>query len=663
VDRRNTVGNSSPSQPAQPSEPLRPSRDERFGDPHARRERSRDTYRGNERESAYRGRGPTYGRRDGEVRGTGDGGSAIYGPGRFSMPVDPWDESRAATETWFTVATHTARPASRSDMVLRLNTTPVPTHEDATVEDTVANRFEHSDPGRTDEIAQPRASRSVRWASPAGLWASPAGLWAPPEIDQPPWTRSDGTGDGTLYQSAVTVARFVPSTVSESRRDVVRPHARRLRRPLQIRPRWLRPRRAGLERIGPERIGPERIGPERIGPERTGSRERRSPLWAKLLIVLGALIMVAGIGAIIVVKIGLSQVSHAIPTENLLGEMAAKPAVAAAGPSIPGPINFLLVGVDTRPYGDTGSHSDTIIIAHIPATHDRVYLVSIPRDTSTIIPPDPKTRFAGGSYKINAAFTFGSWHGGGDSGGFQLLARTMKNAYGITFNGGAIVNFGGFADIINKLGGVNMYVDETTVSIHRGTDSSGKAAKPYDINPDTGVPICANRNVTFDENPLACALPGVTPVVYKKGQRYLTATDALDFVRSRDGLVGTDYARQRHQQQFIKAVLAEVYQKGLSNPFEMGSFLKSVGKAFVFDGGGVSLSDWLFALKGITPGSMVTIKTNDGKFVPYQGKAPDARQSLNATSLELLAAVRDDRPKTDTVGRFVAAHPDWVARS
>ena len=91
--------------------------------------------------------------------------------------------------------------------------------------------------------------------------------------------------------------------------------------------------------------------------------------------------------------------------------------------------------------------------------------------------------------------------------------------------------------------------------------------------------------------------------------------------------------------------------------------MKSIGKAFVFDGGGVSLTDWIFTLKGITPSSMVTIKTNDGQFVRYVGKAPDARQSLNATSLELLAAVRDDRTKTDTVGQFVAAHPDWVAPS
>ena len=100
-----------------------------------------------------------------------------------------------------------------------------------------------------------------------------------------------------------------------------------------------------------------------------------------------------------------------------------------------------------------------------------------------------------------------------EAGGFQLLAKTIKNAYGITFNGGAIVNFGGFTDIVTKLGGVDMYVDETTVSIHRGTDRSGKPAKPYEINPNTGVPVCSNRHVTFDSNPLACALPGVTPVV------------------------------------------------------------------------------------------------------------------------------------------------------
>jgi polyisoprenyl-teichoic acid--peptidoglycan teichoic acid transferase len=643
VDRRNSVGKSAPSHPSRDGS----FGNEYYGDGHAGqgyagRDRFWNTYRGNERESAYRGRGsgPAYGRRAGEVRGDGDGGSALYGPGRFGVPVDPWDETRAATETWFTVATHLAPPASRSDIILRSTKSRMLTDEDTAAQDTVTDLFEHSDPDRTGELAV---------------------LRRPPAVDQPRWARSEAISDGTVYRSATATATFAPLEIEQS--DPTRRRAIRLGRSLHVRPRWFRLRWFGPRWLGLRWLGLRWPRPGRARTRRVQTTGRRSPIWAKLFIAIGALIMIVGIGAIIVVKIGLNQVSHAIPTENLLGELAAKPAVAAAGPSIRGPINFLLVGVDTRAAGNSGSHSDTIIIAHIPASHDRVYLVSIPRDTSTIIPADSATQFGGGSYKINAAFTFGSWHGGGEAGGFQLLAKTIKNAYGITFNGGAIVNFGGFTDIINKLGGVTMYVDETTVSIHRGTESSGKPAKPYNIDPNTGVPTCPSRNITFDTDPLACALPGVTPVVYKKGQRHLTAADALDFVRSRDGLVGTDYARQRHQQQFIKAVLAEVYQKGLSDPFEMGSFLKSVGKAFVFDGGGVSLQDWLFALKGITPGSMITIKTNDGKFVRYAGPAPDSRQSLNATSMELVAAVRDDRSKADTVGQFVAAHPDWVAQS
>ena len=571
MDRGNKVGNSPPSHP---------SADGHFVNPYGEPDRLRERYRGNEHESAYRGggNGSVYGRRPGDVRGHGE---ALYGRGSFGSPVDPWDESRAATEAWFTI-TMQSRPPSTSD-------------------------------GGADRRVEPEDYRTDEFGAP----------------------EPDGNGmpTGTVYRSLAATETFAPAEVDERPRGAARRH------------------------------GGRRVRPPRVGWRRARPHHRRSPMWATLFIAFGALIMVAAIGAMVVVKIGLNQVNHAIPSENLLGEMVAKPAAAAAGPSIPGPINFLLVGVDTRPSGNIGSHSDTIIIAHIPASHDRVYLVSIPRDTSTIIPADEKTQFGGGSYKINAAFTFGSWHGGGEAGGFRLLAKTIKNAYGITFNGGAIVNFDGFAGIVNKLGGVNMYVDETTVSIHRGTDRSGKSAKPYKINPNTGVPVCSNRHVTFDSNPLACALPGITPVVYAKGQRHLTATDALDFVRSRDGLVGTVYARQRHQQQFIKAVLTEVYQKGLSDPFKLGSFLTSVGKAFVFDGGGVSLQDWLFALKGITPGSMITIKTNDGEFVRYTGKAPDARQSLNATSLELLAAVRNDRSKTDTVGQFVAAHPDWVAQS
>ena len=73
------------------------------------------------------------------------------------------------------------------------------------------------------------------------------------------------------------------------------------------------------------------------------------------------------------------------------------------------------------------------------------------------------------------------------------------------------------------------------------------------------------------------------------------------------------------------------------------------------------MANWIFTLKRIGPSSITTIKTNDGKIVPYTGPAPDSRQALNADSLQLLAAVRDDTANSDLVGQFVATHRDWVS--
>ncbi len=375
-------------------------------------------------------------------------------------------------------------------------------------------------------------------------------------------------------------------------------------------------------------------------------------MWAKITVTLGSVILVAAAFGLVAVPTVLSQLAGAIKTENLLGD-------SASGASIDGAINMLLVGLDTRPNDSIGTRSDTIIIAHIPKNHQGVYLISIPRDTDAHIPAFPKTHAAAANLKINAAFQRGSMNKGGEAGGFKLLADTIAKNYGITFQGGAIVNFTGFTDIVKKLGGVDMYVDELTTSIHHGYINGDRSqhAKPFNINPNTGVPRCPGK-YSFDRTPLKCALPGVTPVQYKKGFQHLSAYDALDFVRCRDGLPYTDYDRQRHQQQFIKALLKEAYDKGMNDPTKLTSFLSSISKAFTFSQGNSSMEKWIFTLKSISPGSIVTIKTNNGKYVHYTGPAPDSRQALNADSMDLLKSVVDDK-----VDEFVAAHPDWVANS
>src|SRR4029453_3327700 len=72
----------------------------------------------------------------------------------------------------------------------------------------------------------------------------------------------------------------------------------------------------------------------------------------------------------------------------------------------------------------------------------------------------------GGTAKATEAFFHGAQHGGGWAGGAQLMAQTLKNATGISFDGAAIIDFGGFRNVINPLGGVRMGVDQRVRSHH-----------------------------------------------------------------------------------------------------------------------------------------------------------------------------------------------------
>lgn len=367
----------------------------------------------------------------------------------------------------------------------------------------------------------------------------------------------------------------------------------------------------------------------------------RDPLWARLLVAFGALLMLISGTALVGGQYLLTRYTSNIKQENLLGGAAA---IDGQGPatsrhvSIDGPINLLLVGIDERaddPAG--GARSDSIIIVHVPATHDRAYLVSIPRDSLVDIPAYPRTGYSGGRDKINSAFEFGYQNSGGRAGGFELLALTIKQLTGISFNGGAIVNFGGFQSLVAAMGGVTLCVDEKTTSIHIGTDANGKVTLPF----------------TQTQSGELIPVRGVTPQVYQPGCQHMEAWQALDYVRQRELIPDGDYGRQRHQQQFLRAIFKQATSAGvLTNPIKLDSVLRAAGQALTFDGGGVSIDDWIFTLKGV--GNVVLVKTNGGNFNSEQF-GDESVEILNDLSTQLLQSVRDD-----TVADFVAAHPDWV---
>ncbi|WP_319459222.1 LCP family protein [Micromonospora sp. RTP1Z1] len=389
-----------------------------------------------------------------------------------------------------------------------------------------------------------------------------------------------------------------------------------------------------LDPGAPARVPP--IIPTQPGPGRGngGSRKRgrrKDPLWARLTVIFGAVLMMTSGLAIVGSKAVIGQATGNIAQRNLLGD--AGKTDAEGGNSLDGPIDMLLLGVDARAtWAADDVRSDTIIILHIPASHDQAYLISIPRDTEAQIPPFEKSRFKGGTDKINAAFQAGARNGGGWEGGAQLMAKTIKKMTGISFDGAAIINFGGFKNVIDALGTVRICVSHEVPSHHMmmvdGKPMWNAEAKK------TGKPM--------------------TPVVHKKGCKEMAGWEALDYARQRYGLPNSDYDRQQNQQQLIKAMAKKATQNGtLTNPIKLNHLINAAGKALVLDTGNVPIDDFIYTMKGVTGNDLTTLRTNGGTYSP---NADHSRESLNQLSMDMFQAVKDDK-----LAEFVVANPNVLS--
>jgi LCP family protein required for cell wall assembly len=361
-------------------------------------------------------------------------------------------------------------------------------------------------------------------------------------------------------------------------------------------------------------------------------RKRREPLWARLTVVFGAvLMMVSGVG-IVGGKVLLDRYTGAVSQQNLLGSAVSD---REKGKELEGALNFLLLGIDERANDPGNTRSDTIMIAHIPSTHDQAYLLSMPRDTWVDIPAFAKSGYRGGQAKITEAFYFGSQDGAGRAGGAELVAHTIKGLTGLSFNGAAIIDFTGFKRVIDAIGGVDMCVDHKVNSLH---------LRMLDGKP---VPVAEARKHG-----------GGTPVTYQVGCRHMAGWQALDFSRQRYGLPGADYDRQRHQQQLVKAMVKGMMSKGVvTNPIKLDQVIRAAGSAFTLDTGGVEMTDFIFTLKGVAANDLVMLRTNGGKF--NSAKIPgQSAEALTEESRQMFAAATDD-----ALAEFVLSHPDWVAKS
>jgi LCP family protein required for cell wall assembly len=358
----------------------------------------------------------------------------------------------------------------------------------------------------------------------------------------------------------------------------------------------------------------------------------RDPLWARLLVVFGAILVLAATGTIAATKVLASRVDSAVKKGTLIAPGARAGTGDVAYGSVTGPLNYLLIGSDARTDDPTaGARSDTIIIVHIPASLDRAYLISIPRDLRVQIPPMPSAGFYGAYEKINGAFDYGR----GGEGGVQLLSATLSKLIGISFDGAAVIDFGGFEKVVKQLGGVNMCVDERTESQHIGHDKDGKFLAPW-TGPDGSYRV-----------------QGSTPEVYEMGCRRMEPWQALDYARQRKSIPDGDYGRQRHQQQLLKAILDEARRQGVAtSPRKVNSLIRSVGAALTVDTGGIPLADLVYGLRDINPGDLVGVKV------------PSEPQTLGGVAyviaIEDRAASLYAALRSDDMANWVLDNQDWI---
>jgi LCP family protein required for cell wall assembly len=256
--------------------------------------------------------------------------------------------------------------------------------------------------------------------------------------------------------------------------------------------------------------------------------------------------------------------------------------------------NWLLVGSDARDdltqeqkdalaTGDAaGKRTDTIMILHIPAGSGKSTLVSVPRDSYVDIPENGKN-------KINAAFAFG---------GAPLLARTVEGATGLYIDHYMEIGFGGFAGIVDAVGGVDMCIDE----------------------------------------PMQDPLAGLD---LKAGCQELDGTQALGFVRTRK-FARADLQRVQNQRKFLTALAEKATSVGtIINPF------RSIPLLFAAtDATSVNSDDHLQNLVGLASGmgggvDNVTVPVGSTPTVPGAGSVV---QWDRENALRLFGALEKDEP-------------------
>ncbi len=271
-----------------------------------------------------------------------------------------------------------------------------------------------------------------------------------------------------------------------------------------------------------------------------------------------------------------------------------------SGPSI-GTQNILLMGIESRRYwngdilppsildqlhagsaaavaaGVGGNDTNTLILIHIPAGGKKAVGFSIPRDDwvqfADTVGPEQQG-------KIDQAYGVSLYYREqqievsdphisqdrlaflGNEAGQAAAVATVEQLTGVHIDHFAAVNLYGFYELAEVLGGVE---------------------------------VCL-KHAVHDQN---------SGANFHAGYQHLDASQALAFVRQRDGLPNGDLDRTHRQQAFLDSVMHELQTDGVLDDLTKVQALITVAKQYVITDAGWNLLDFAAQMRDLTSANLV----------------------------------------------------------
>jgi LCP family protein required for cell wall assembly len=255
-------------------------------------------------------------------------------------------------------------------------------------------------------------------------------------------------------------------------------------------------------------------------------------------------------------------------------------------------LTFLVVGSDSREgiedltfFGPAGGErGDVIMMVRLDATSGEARILSVPRDLWVEIP-------GFGEDKINAAFSYG---------GPSLMVQTIRENLGIQVNHYVEIDFVGFIDMVNQLGGIEM-----TFAYPARDKNSG-------LNIDAGTQI----------------LDGEQALAFARSRKY-EEYQGEQWV----SVDASDLGRAARQQQVVGAILSKL--KSPSSIAEAGDIAGSMAENMTVDANlaGSSIGSLAWNFRGVITGGI------EGQTLPVYGDTVGGASVVMADEPEATAVV------------------------